>query len=189
MEFLDNYTEETQNSLKRAFMECSIIFTMSKDEKVNMLKGKMFLQMVLALVMDTGVPCTSDQMSALYKQKTGRLIDQEQFDNAFEQLQKLDYLTPSNGGYVVHSQLKALMQKGIVEVKQIYAKLVDEMMSQLQMKAPEKLMEEQQHQAYKNIKEAMSLYAQVHGMESLVGENGEEDEDDEENSDIINKAK
>lgn len=189
MEFLDNYTEETQNSLRRACMECSIIFTMSKDEKVNMLKGKMFLQMVLALVLDTGVPCTSDQMSSIYKQKTGRLIDKEQFDNAFEQLQKLDYLTPCNGGYVVHSQLKALMQKGIVEVKQLYAKLVDEIMGQLQMKAPEKLTEEQQHQANKNIKEAMSLYAQVHGMESLVGENEEEDEDDEENSDIINKAK
>ena len=189
MELFDNYTEETQNSLKRACMECSIIFTMSKDEKVNTLKGRMFLQAVLALLVDTGMPCTSDQMSSIYKQKTGRLIDKEQFDNAFEQLKSLNYITPSNGGYVVNGQLKALMQKGIFDVDQIYVKLVDGMISQLQMKTPEELTEDQLRQARSNIKEAMTLYAKVHGMESLVGKGNENDDDAEENADIINSAK
>lgn len=189
MEFLENYTEETQNSLKRAFMECSIIFTMSKDEKVNMLKGNMFLQSVLALLVDAGVPCSSDQMISIYKQRTGRLINKEQFDTALEQLKNLNYITPGNGGYVVHGQLKALMQKGIDEVDHIYAELVDGMISQLQMKAPEELTEEQQRQSRINIKGAMTLYAKIHGMESLVGESDENDEDDEENSDIIKRAK
>lgn len=185
MVLLNNYTEETQDSLKRAFMECSIIFTMNKDEEINALKGKMFLQAVLALLVDAGAPSNPEQIQSIYKQKTGRLIDKEQFIQAFEQLQKLGYITPSNDNYVAHGQFKALIQKGLSEIDMIYTKLVDETVSQLQKKAPEMLSKEEQLQARNNIKEAMDLYAKIHGMQSLVGES----EDDDENIDIIKKAK
>ena len=189
MMFFDNYTEETQSSMKRAFMECSIIFTVNKDERVNALKGKMFLQAVLALLVETGTPCTANQMHGIYNKKTGKQIDKDQFDNAFKQLYDLGYIKPNNGGYEVQDSLKKLINEGVSEVKLMYAKLVEEIVGQLEEKVPISLTDDQRQQVKKNIKDAMELYAKLHGMESLI-EDGEVGEDgDDENGDIINSAK
>lgn len=189
MGFLDNFTEETQSTLKRTFMECSIIFTMSRDEKVNELKGKMFLQTVLALLVDVGEPCAADQMSDIYMQKTGRLIEVKQFDIAFAQLQKLGYITPSKGGFVVHGQLVSLIKTGVSEVESMYTKLVGDLVNLLAEKMSGKLTETQRQQAERNIKEAMNLYAKLHGIESLMDDMARDDDGDDENGDIIKSAK
>lgn len=189
MGLLDNFSEETQYSFKRTFMECSIIFTMSKDEEMNTLKGNMFLQTVLALMVGAEKPCTANEIATIYRQKTGKLIDEELFISAFRQLQSLGFITPNNGNYVVHGQLLALIKKGVDEVETLYSKLIDELIGLLEAKVPNKLDEVQLQQVRNNIKETMTLYAKLHGMESLIDDTEEYDEDDDENDDLIKSAK
>lgn len=188
MGLLDNFSEETQDSLKQTFMECSIIFTMSKDEEMNSLKGKMFLQTVLALMVGADKPCNAELAAIIYKQKTGRLIDKEQFAEAFSQLKKLGLITPNKDGFVVHGQLVSLIKKGVGDVETMYAKLVDDLVDLLKDKVPNALTEEQLQQVRNNIKDTMTLYAKLHGMEGLYSEDDVVYADDEDNDDIIKCA-
>ena len=188
MGLLDNFSEETQDSLKQTFMECSIIFTMSKDEEMNSVKGKMFLQTVLALMVGADKPCNAELAAIIYKQKTGRLIDKEQFAEAFSQLKKLGLITPNKDGFVVHGQLVSLIKKGVGDVETMYAKLVDDLVDLLKDKVPNALTEEQLQQVRNNIKDTMTLYAKLHGMEGLYSEDDVVYADDEDNDDIIKCA-
>ena len=187
MGLLDKFSEETQDSLKRTFMECSIIFTMSKDDEMNALKGNMFLQTVLALIVGAAKPCSAIETAKIYRQKTGKLIEDELFVEAFAQLKKLGLITPNNDGFVVHGQLVTLIRKGVSEVEVMYSKLVDEIVGYLNEKVPNRLTKEQEQQARNNIKETMTLYAKLHGMEGLYEEDTF-DKDEDDNDDIIKCA-
>ena len=189
MGLLDNFSEETQYSLKRTFMECSIIFTMSKDEEMNTLKGNMFLQTVLALLVGAEKPCTANEIATIYRQKTGKLIEEDLFVNAFKQLQSLGFITPNNGTYVVHGLLLTLIKKGVDEVEKLYSKLIDELVGLLEAKVPNKLDEMQLQQVRKNVKDTMTLYAKLHGMECLIDDSEEYGQEDDDNDDLIKSAK
>lgn len=188
METFGNFSEDTQYGLKRTFMECSLIFTMNKNNEMNTLKGNMFLQAVLAIMVEAQEPCTAEEAATMFRQKTGRVIEDKQFVEAFVKLKKLGYITPHNSSYTVHGQLRRWIQEGMSEIKTMYEQLVDELVSQLKDKVPIKLTDIQQEQAKKNIQEAMTLYAKLHGMENLVNEDNFKDDEDE-NEDIIKSAK
>lgn len=181
-------SNETQDALKKTFFECSIVFNLCTKEEFGELKSNMFLQTVIALMVNAETACDAEQIADSYYNQTGRRIATEQFEKALIQLKKMGAVTPHNDVFVPHGNLTTAFRTGVDDVKKMYARLVQGLIDRWKEIHMGDLSEKQIGQAQLNIKEAFNLYARLHGMDSLI-ENGSTLDDADEDEDIIKYVK
>ena len=69
--FLDSFSEETQDRLKRSILECSLLFHTDNALVTSIKKNDIFSKSIFAIIVDAGGNPTQTDIVNLYQQRFG----------------------------------------------------------------------------------------------------------------------
>ena len=111
--FLDSFSEETQDRLKRSILECSLLFHTDNSLVPGIKKDDILSKSVFALIIESDSTPTTTDIANLYKARFGKPIDTKVLDTVLMSLVRTSFLSPHEGGYRPHKRAAETMNEGV----------------------------------------------------------------------------
>ena len=100
--FLDSFSEETQDRLKRSILECSLLFHTDNSLVSGIKKDDILSKSIFALIVEADGNPTTNDIAKLYKVRFGKPIDTKVLDSVLMSLVRTSFISPNEGGYRPH---------------------------------------------------------------------------------------
>lgn len=187
-QFIDTFTEETQDKLTKSMLECSILFSLSRNPSLNKGRTNMFLQCVFAIVSSETQEWTPKLVHDAFLDRFSKEYDIDLIKKSMQKLLKEGLLTPSGPGYIAHRDMAEKIKEENVKIERRTKELFDFVIGRVENLLTAKLTEEERTQMETNVRNTFNLYVRMYGFESFVNNEISSDESIVEDEDIIKEA-
>lgn len=183
--FIDSFSEDTQDKLTKAMLECSMLFSLNRNPILSEGRKDMFLQSVFAITCSDTREWTVKDVHDVFHDRFSKEYDTEIIRKAMQKLTKEGFLIPKGNGMVPHEKIAEEMRKNDRNIGErtdtIFNAVIEETERQLQ----EGLNEEERSQMIGNLKDAFNLYVRMYGFEAFVNKDVKATNDIVEDEDIV----
>ena len=187
-QFIDTFTEETQDKLTKSMLECSILFSLNRNPSLNEGRTNMFLQCVFAIVSSETQEWTPKLVHDAFLDRFSKEYDIDLIKKSMQKLLKEGLLTPSGPGYIAHRDMAEKIKEENVKIERRTKELFDFVIGRVENLLTAKLTEEERTQMETNVRNTFNLYVRMYGFESFVNNEISSDESIVEDEDIIKEA-
>lgn len=184
--FLDSFSEETQDRLKRSILECSLLFHTDNSLVPGIKKDDILSKSIFALIVEAdGNPSTTD-IANLYKARFGKPIDTKVLDAVLMSLVRTSFISPYEGGYRPHKRAAETMRDGVAMFEKRMVALQQQLIEKTERMACNPLDAATKAIIEQNIRKSLNFYFQLYALDYFY--------DDEANhkieeSDVIEEVK
>ena len=183
--FIDSFSEDTQDKLTKAMLECSMLFSLNRNPRLNEGRKDMFLQSVFAITCSDCREWTVKDVHDVFHDRFSKEYDHEIIRKAMQKLTKEGFLIRKGNGVVPHEKIAEEIRKNDRNIgertEMIFNAVIEETEQQLQ----EGLNEEERSQMRGNLKDAFNLYVRMYGFESFVNKDVKATNDIVDDEDIV----
>lgn len=184
--FLDSFSEEAQDRLKRSLLECSLLFHSNNPLVSNLDKGDILSKSIFALIVEMeGIP-TVQNIRDCYRGRFGKPIDKNILEEALTILVRSGFISPHENGFRPHKQASEMMNEGVQMFEDRMRELCRQLTAKAESKIDGKLSNETKTKIETNVKNSLNLYFQLYALDYVIDA---ESEHRVEESDVINKVK
>lgn len=184
--FLDSFSEETQDRLKRSLLECSLLFHTDNDLVSGIKKSDILSKSIFAIIVDAQGAPSSTEISNLYLQRFGKPVDDNLLDLALKSLVRSNFISPHEGGYRPHKRAAETMSEGVRDFEERMKTLNQQLLENTEDKIDNPLDGKTKAVIGQNIRKSLNLYFQLYALDYFYGDDTEHHVEE---SDIINEVK
>lgn len=184
--FLDSFSEETQDRLKRSLLECSLLFHTDNTLGSGIQKGDIFSKSIFALIVEADNALTADDISTLYKQRFGKSVEAKILAEVLKSLQKKNFITPHEGGYRPHKLAAETMREGVNRFEERMKRLNKQLIETTESKFKTTIDSNTKEKIKQNIRKSLNLYFQLYALDYFYDEDSEHHVEED---DLINEVK
>lgn len=186
--FLESFSEDTQDKLTKAMLECSMLFSLNRNVSLSAGRKDMFLQTVFAITCSDNREWTVKDVHDVFQDRYSKNYDTEVIRKAMQKLTKDGLLIPSGVGMIPHEKIAAIIREEDKKIGErtetVFNALIEDTERQLQGN----LSSDERIQMRENLKNAFNLYVRMYGFESFVNHNIKATTDIVDDEDIVNAA-
>ena len=103
--FIDSFSENTQDRLIKAMLECSMLFSLNRNTVLSDGRKDMFLQTVFAITCSDNREWTVKDLHDVFYERFSKDYDHEIIRKAMQKLTKDGLLIPKGNGLVPHEKI------------------------------------------------------------------------------------
>lgn len=186
--FIDSFTENTQDRLTKAMLECSMLFSLNRNAVLSDGRKDMFLQTVFAITCSDNREWTVKDLHDVFYDKFSKNYDQEIIRKAMQKLTTDGLLIPKGNGLVPDEKIAEKMKEEDNKVWKQTEAIFNAIIENTERQIEEKLSEEESMQMRENIMNAFNLYVRMYGFESFVNKDVKATTDIVDDEDIVKAA-
>lgn len=184
--FLDSFSEETQDRLKRSILECSLLFHTDNSLVPGIKKDDILSKSIFALIVEADGNPTTNDIANLYKVRFGKPIDTKVLDSVLMSLVRTSFISPNEGGYRPHKRAAETMRDGVAMFEKRMVALQQQLIEKTERMASNPLDADTKAIIGQNIRKSLNFYFQLYALDYFY--------DDEahhkiEESDVIEEVK
>lgn len=186
--FIDSFSENTQDKLTKAMLECSMLFSMNRNTVLSNGRKDMFLQTVFAITCSDSREWTVKDLHDVFYDKFSKDYDNEIIRKAIQKLTKDGWLIPKGNGLVPHEKIAEKMREEDNNVWEKTEAIFNAIIENTERQLEEKLSVEESTQMRENLINAFNLYVRMYGFESFVNKDVKAIADIVDDEDIVKAA-
>ena len=186
--FIDSFSENTQDKLTKAMLECSMLFSMNRNTVLSNGRKDMFLQTVFAITCSDSREWTVKDLHDVFYDKFSKDYDNEIIRKAIQKLTKDGWLIPKGNGLVPHEKIAEKMREEDNNVWEKTEAIFNAIIENTERQLEEKLSVEESTQMRENLINAFNLYVRMYGFESFVNKDVKAITDIVDDEDIVKAA-
>ena len=100
--FLDSFTEEVKDRLKRSLLVCSLLFHSNNSLVAGIDKSDILSKSIFAIIADIEGTASAEKISKAYYERFGKSIDNNVLGGVLKGLEKRNFISPFEDGYRPH---------------------------------------------------------------------------------------
>ena len=166
--FIDSFSEDTQDKLTKAMLECSMLFSLNRNPILSEGRKDMFLQSVFAITCSDTREWTVKDVHDVFHERFSKEYDLEIIRKAMQKLTKEGFLIPKGNGMVPHEKIAEEMRKNDRNIGERTETIFNAVIEETERQLQEGLNEEERSQMRGNLKDAFNLYVRMYGFEAFV---------------------
>ena len=166
--FIDSFSEDTQDKLTKAMLECSMLFSLNRNPILSEGRKDMFLQSVFAITCSDTREWTVKDVHDVFHERFSKEYDLEIIRKALQKLTKEGFLIPKGNGMVPHEKIAEEMRKNDRNIGERTETIFNAVIEETERQLQEGLNEEERSQMRGNLKDAFNLYVRMYGFEAFV---------------------
>ena len=186
--FIDSFSENTQDRLIKAMLECSMLFSLNRNTVLSDGRKDMFLQTVFAITCSDNREWTVKDLHDVFYERFSKDYDHEIIRKAMQKLTKDGLLIPKGNGLVPHEKIAEKMKEEDNNVWEQTEAIFNAIIENTERQLEEKLSVEESTQMRENIMNAFNLYVRMYGFESFVNKDVKATADIVDDEDIVKAA-
>ena len=184
--FLDSFTEEAQDRLKRSLLECSLLFHSNNPLVAGIDKSDILSKSIFAIIADIEGTATVEKISDVYLERFGKSIDDDMLDRVLKSLLKSNFISPFEDGYRPHKHAAETMHEGVQQFEERMKLLNQQLLAKAKGKIEGTLDEPTKQIIERNIRKSLNLYFQLYALDYVFDDDAEHKVEEE---DVINEVK
>ena len=169
--FIESFSEDTQDKLTKAMLECSMLFLLNRNVTLNQGRKDMFLQSVFAITCSDNREWTAQDVHDVFHDKFTKEYAPDVIKKAMQKLTKEGFLIPKGNGVVPHEKIAEKMREDDRNIGERTEMVFDAVIENTERQLTEGLSKEECAQMKENLKDAFNLYVRMYGFESFVNKN------------------
>lgn len=186
--FIESFSEETQDKLTKAMLECSMLFSLNRNASLSDGRKDMFLQSVFAITCSDSREWTEKDVHDVFYEKFSKDYDPEIIRKAMQKLTKDGLLISKGRGLVPHEKIAKEMREEDSCIGEKTEAVFNAIIENTERQLEEKLSAEECAQMRENIKNAFNLYVRMYGFESFINKDVKASTDIVDDEDIVKAA-
>lgn len=186
--FLESFTEDTQDKLEKTMLECSMLFALNRNQSFSEGRKDMFLRSVFAIISSETKEWTEQDVQQVFYEKFRKEINPELIRKAMQRLLKLGWLEKTAKGLVPQEKIAEEIRGGIRKVDERTKTLFNEIIAHVEKQLAAPLTGEERALMVNNINETFNLYIRMYGFESFINNNPAENVEIVDDEDIVKAA-
>jgi len=183
--FIDSFSEDTQDKLTKAMLECSMLFSLNRNPILSKGRKDMFLQSIFAITCSDSREWTVKDVHDVFHDRFSKEYDPEIIRRAMQKLTKEGFLIPKGNGVVPHEKIAEEMRKSDKNIGERTETIFNAVIEETERQLQEALNEEERSQMRGNLKDAFNLYVRMYGFESFVNKDIKATNDIVDDEDIV----
>ena len=186
--FIESFSETTQDKLIKSMLECSILFSLSRNESLSNVRKDMFLRSVFAITCSEDREWTEQDVHDVFKNKFSKDYNLDIINSAISKLKKDELLHSRGCGYVPNAEIAKNINEADLKIKEKTETVFNAIIEKARECLDNNISEIECIQMRENIKNAFNLYFRMYGFESFVSNNVSRTTDIVEEEDIVEAA-
>lgn len=184
--FLDSFTEEAKDRLKRSLLECSLLFHSNNPLVSGIDKSDILSKSIFAIIADIEGTATADKISEAYLERFGKPIDAYVLDGVLKGLVKSSFISPFEGGYRPHKLAAETMHEGVQQFEERMRLLNQQLLTKTEAKIEDAVDKLTKQIIERNIRKSLNLYFQLYALDYVFDDDAAHKVEEE---DVINEVK
>lgn len=185
--FLDSFTEEVQDKLKRSLLECSLLFHSSNPFVAGIDKSDILSKSIFAIIVDCEGIATLESISAAYLQRFGKAIESNVLKGVLTGLIKSSFISSFEGGYRPHKHAAETMREGVQQLEDRMKQLNKQLLNKAENIIGDSFDSATKQTIERNIRKSLNLYFQLYALDYVF--DGEYAEHKVEEEDVVREVK
>lgn len=186
--FLETFTEDTQDKLEKTMLECSMLFALNRNQAFSEGRKDMFLRSVFAIISSETKEWTEQDVQQVFYEKFRKEINLELIRKAMQRLLKLGWLEKTARGLVPQEKIAEEIRGGLRKVDERTITLINEIIINVEKQLDAPLADEERALMINNINDTFNLYIRMYGFESFINNNPAENVEIVDDEDIVKAA-
>lgn len=186
--FIESFSESTQDKLTKAMLECSMLFSLSRNASLSNGRKDMFLQTVFAITCSDSREWTEKDVHDVFHDRFSKDYDLEIIRKAIQKLTKDGWLIPNGNGLVPDEKIAMKIREEDSKIGERTEAIFNAIIENAKQQLDGKLTEAESEQMRENIKNAFNLYVRMYGFESFVNKDIKSTTDIVDDDDIVKAA-
>lgn len=191
LSFLESFSEDTQDQLKKSMFKCSLLFSTNRSMGISQQRKEFFLKTVFSIILSEDKVWTEEGISKTIEQAFLKKIGTTEVHEAIKKLLSSQWIKrEGENGFIPHEKISKRMKKEIENVEDKTRSLIDQITKKVQIQFQHFLDKKQKRTIEDNVKSTLNLYFRLYGIEYVFSEieGNEEDKHSIEVEDLINMA-
>lgn len=184
--FLDSFTEDAQDRLKRSLLECSLLFHSNNSLVTGIDKSDILSKSIFAIIADIEGTATVEKISGVYFQRFGKSIDHKVLDGVLTGLVKSSFISPHEDGFRPHKLAAKTMHEGVLQFEEQMKLLNQQLLAHAESKIEGTVDENTKNIIERNIRKSLNLYFQLYALDYIFDDDADHKVEEE---DVINEVK
>ncbi len=184
--FLDSFTEEAKDRLKRSLLECSLLFHSNNPLIAGIDKGDILSKSIFAIIADIEGTATAEKISKAYFERFGKPIDYDVLKGVLKGLVESSFISPFEDGYRPHKLAAETMHKGVQNFEERMNRLNQQLLDKAETKIECAVDNQTKQKIECNIRKSLNLYFQLYALDYVYDFDAEHKVEEE---DVINEVK
>lgn len=184
--FLDSFTEEAQDRLKRSLLECSLLFHSNNPLVTGIDKSDILSKSIFAIIADIEGTATVEKITSAYFDRFGKHIDDKVLDGVLKGLVRSNFISPFEDGYRPHKLATETMHEGVQQFEERMKQLNKQLLAKAEGKIAGVVDEPTKNTIERNIRKSLNLYFQLYALDYVFDDDAEHKVEEE---DVINEVK
>lgn len=184
--FLDCFTEEAQDRLKRSLLECSLLFHSNSPLVAGIDKSDILSKSIFAIIADIEGTATVKKISDAYFERFGKPIDGNVLGSVLKSLVKSSFISPFEDGYRPHKLAAETMHEGVQQFEERMKILNQQLLAKAESKIESVVDKPTKQIIERNIRKSLNLYFQLYALDYVFEDDAEHKVEEE---DVINEVK
>ena len=184
--FLDSFTEDAKDRLKRSLLECSLLFHSNNSLVAGIDKSDILSKSIFAIIADIKGTSTVEKISTAYFERFGKPIDVDVLDGVLKGLVKSSFISPFEDGYRPHKLAAETMHEGVQHFEERMRQLNQQLLAKAETKIEGAIDNPTKQIIERNIRKSLNLYFQLYALDYVFDDDAEHKVEEE---DVINEVK
>jgi len=184
--FLDSFTEEAKDRLKRSLLECSLLFHSNHPLVAGIDKGDILSKSIFAIIADIEETATVEKISSAYFERFGKPIDADVLDGVLKGLLKSNFISPFENGYRPHKLAAETIHEGVQHFEERMRLLNQQLLEKTETKIEGAIENPTKQIIERNIRKSLNLYFQLYALDYIFDDDVEHKVEEE---DVIDEVK
>jgi len=192
MSFLESFSEDTQDQLKKSMLKCSLLFSANRSMGISQQRKEFFLKTVFSIIVSEDKVWTEETIFQTLERSFMKKLGVTEVHEAIKKLLSSQWIKrEGEDGFIPHEKISKRMKKEIETVENRTHLLIQQITKTVQIQSQVFLDKKQQSIIEDNIKDALNLYFRLYGIEYVFSEieRNEEDKHSIEVEDLIRTTK
>ena len=185
--FLDSFTEEARDKLKRSLLECSLLFHSNNPMVAGIDKSDILSKSIFAIIADCEGIATIESIAEAYLQRFGKPIDVKVLEGVLKGLVKSSFISPFENGYRPHKRAAETMREGVQQLEERMKQLNQQLLNKAEIIIGESIDSTTKQTIGRNIRKSLNLYFQLYALDYIFDDKDAGHKVEEE--DVINEVK
>lgn len=184
--FLDSFTEEVKDRLKRSLLVCSLLFHSNNSLVAGIDKSDILSKSIFAIIADIEGTASAEKISKAYYERFGKSIDNNVLGGVLKGLEKRNFISPFEDGYRPHKLAAETMHEGVQHFEERMRLLYQQLLDKAETKIEGAVNDQKKLIIERNIRKSLNLYFQLYALDYVFDDDVEHKVEEE---DVINEVK
>ena len=184
--FLDSFTEEAQDKLKRSLLECSLLFHSNNPLVAGIDKSDILSKSIFAIIADIEGTATLEKISGAYFERFGKNIIDNVLNGVLDGLVRSNFISPFENGYRPHKLAADSIHEGVQQFEERMRVLNQQLLNKAESKIEGYIHKQTKQLIERNIRKSLNLYFQLYALDYVFDDDVEHKVEEE---DVINEVK